>query len=132
MPLHKTQGLEVKFLRGFWKGKCREGMTLNLVMIRIFQTFTPCECVRLASEESQKKYTIKVNTTLALDRCWTPSPTLSYPSNLHTGPHLWQISGGIQTPGPPSLDPPWIRPLADVFSIRLRISPNRDKLSQWG
>ena len=22
---------------------------------------------------------------------------LSYPSNLHTGPHLWQISGGVQT-----------------------------------
>ena len=30
------------------------------------------------------------------------------PPNLHTGPHLWQISGGgggVQTPGPPPPPP---------------------------
>ena len=26
---------------------------------------------------------------------------LSYASNIYTRPHLWQISGGVRTPGPP-------------------------------
>ena len=32
---------------------------------------------------------------------------LSYASNIYTRPHLWQISGGVRTPGPPP--PLWIR-----------------------
>ena len=36
-----------------------------------------------------------------------PLDPLSYASNIHTRPHLWQISGGggVRTPGPPPLDP---------------------------
>ena len=36
-----------------------------------------------------------------------PLDPLSYPSNLHTRPHLWQISGGGGSgpPVPPPLDP---------------------------
>ena len=48
-------------------------------------------CLILASGASQKNLIVK--------KWKQPLDHLSYPSNLHTGPHLWQISGGggVQT-----------------------------------
>ena len=68
MPLHKTQGLEVKYFVRILKREMKRrddySIPLNLEIIRIFQTFTLYECKILASEASQKKYTNKMNTTL--------------------------------------------------------------------
>ena len=61
--------------------------SLTLEVIGIFQILTLC--LILASGASQKKLIIK--------KSKQPLDPLSYPSNLHTGPHLWQISGGVQT-----------------------------------
>ena len=65
---------------------------LTLEVIGIFQILTLC--LILASGASQKNLIIKKQKP--------PLNPLSYPSNLHTGPHLWQISvgggGGVSRP----------------------------------
>ena len=58
--------------------------SLTLEVIGIFQIFTLC--LILASGASQKNLIIK--------KLQQPLDPFSYPSNLHTRPHLWQISGG--------------------------------------
>ena len=115
MPLHKTQGFGVKFLWGFWKGKCREGITIRYLWtwkwLEFFKHWFYMNVRDWRAKRARKKYTNKVNTTLALDP-FSYIVLYSYQSNLHTGPPLWQISGGIPTQGPPPLDPPLFRPLA--------------------
>ena len=60
--------------------------SLTLEVIRIFQILTVFNTGERSELEKfdYKKYKQPLN-------------PLSYPSNLHTGPHLWQISGGIKT-----------------------------------
>ena len=74
----------------------RRGYPLNLEVIRIFQIFT---LLYDTGERSEPEKNIKI-------RWKQPFDPLSYPSNLHTRPHLWQISGGGGSGPPPPL---WIR-----------------------
>ena len=55
--------------------------------LRFFQTFTLF--IILTSEASQKK---RYNTQC--NKIKQPLDPLSFPSNIHTRPHLWQLSGG--------------------------------------